>query len=49
VGRIAARRAARKTLCEIAETLNAEGFHPPKRSPRFTKEIWFIRRKRIVA
>ena len=39
VARIDALRAQRKTLSEIAETLNAEGFHPPKRSPRFTKEI----------
>jgi DNA invertase Pin-like site-specific DNA recombinase len=39
VARIDALRAQRKTLSEIAETLNAEGFHPPKRSDRFTKEI----------
>lgn len=39
VARIDALRAERKTLCEIAATLNAEGFHPPKRSPRFTKAI----------
>jgi DNA invertase Pin-like site-specific DNA recombinase len=39
VRRIDALRAERKTLSEIAATLNAEGFHPPKRSPRFTKEI----------
>ena len=34
VARIEALRAERKTLSEIAATLNAEGFHPPKRSPR---------------
>ncbi len=39
VARIDALRAQRKTLSEIAETLNAEDFHPPKRSPRFTKGI----------
>lgn len=39
VARIHALRAGRKTLSEIAETLNAEGFHPPKRSPRFTQAI----------
>lgn len=39
VGRIDALRAERKTLSEIAETLNAAGFHPPKRSSRFTKAI----------
>ena len=39
VARIDALRAERKTLSEIAATLNAEGFHPPKRSPRFTKGI----------
>ena len=39
VARIDALRAERKTFSEIAATLNAEGFHPPKRSRRFTKEI----------
>lgn len=39
VARIDALRAKRKTLSEIAATLNAEGFHPPKRSPRFTPAI----------
>jgi DNA invertase Pin-like site-specific DNA recombinase len=37
--RIDALRAERKTLSEIAATLNEEGFHPPKRSPCFTKAI----------
>lgn len=32
-------RAERKTLSEIAATLNAEGFHPPKRTQKFTKAI----------
>jgi hypothetical protein len=39
VRRIDTLHAERKTLSEIAATLNAEGFHPPKRSPRFTKGI----------
>jgi len=39
VARIDRLRAQRKTLSQIAGTLNAEGFHPPKRSPRFTQEI----------
>jgi hypothetical protein len=39
VARVDALRADRKTLSEIAATLNAEGFHPPKRSPYFTKGI----------
>jgi len=39
VQRIEAFRAQRKTLAQIAEALNAEGFRPPKRSPRFTKGI----------
>ncbi|NKB16474.1 MAG: hypothetical protein HC774_05750, partial [Sphingomonadales bacterium] len=39
VARIDALRAQRKTLSEIAETLNAEGFHPPKRSRQFTPAI----------
>ena len=49
VGRIDALRAERKTLSEIAGTLNAEGFHPPKRSSRFTKEIMsrFLRERGV--
>jgi DNA-binding transcriptional MerR regulator len=39
VRRIGAFRAQRKTLAQIAEALNAEGFRPPKRSPKFTKGI----------
>jgi DNA invertase Pin-like site-specific DNA recombinase len=39
VRRIEALRAERKTLSQIAEALNAEGFRPPKRSPRFSKGI----------
>lgn len=39
VARIQSLRATDKTLNEIAATLNAEGFHPPKRSSLFTKEI----------
>jgi DNA invertase Pin-like site-specific DNA recombinase len=39
IRRIEILRAGRKTLAEIAETLNAEGFRPPKRSLRFTKGI----------
>jgi DNA invertase Pin-like site-specific DNA recombinase len=39
VRRIDALRAERRTLSEIAMALNGEGFHPPKRSPRFTKGI----------
>jgi DNA invertase Pin-like site-specific DNA recombinase len=37
--RVDALRAERKTLSEIAEMLNNAGYHPPKRSPRFTKQI----------
>ena len=37
--RIATLRTEGKTLPEIAVTLNAEGFHPPKRSPHFTSAI----------
>jgi DNA invertase Pin-like site-specific DNA recombinase len=36
VARIDTLRTAGRTLSEIASTLNEEGFHPPKRSPRFT-------------
>jgi DNA invertase Pin-like site-specific DNA recombinase len=39
VARIDVLRAERKTLPEVAATLNTEGFHPPKRSPYFTKGI----------
>lgn len=39
MARINGLRAQRKTLSEIAAALNAEGFHPPKRSPRFTPAI----------
>ena len=39
VARIDTLRATRKTLSQIATTLNNEGFHPPKRSRRFTKGI----------
>jgi DNA invertase Pin-like site-specific DNA recombinase len=37
--RIDALRADRQTLSKIAATLNAEGFHPPKRTRQFTKAI----------
>jgi DNA invertase Pin-like site-specific DNA recombinase len=49
VARVEALRAQRKTLSEIAETLHVEGFHPPKRSPRFTKAILscFLRNRRV--
>jgi DNA invertase Pin-like site-specific DNA recombinase len=49
VARIDRLRAQRKTLSEIAATLNAEGFHPPKRSPCFTQEILsrFLRERRV--
>ena len=39
VARIDSLRAEHMTLTEVAETLNAEGFHPPKRSKKFTKGI----------
>jgi len=39
VARIEALRAQRKTLSEIAAALNAEGFHPPKRTSQFSKGI----------
>ena len=39
VARIDALRGGRKTLSQIAATLNAEGFHPPKRTLRFTMGI----------
>ena len=37
--RIETLRRERKTLSEIATTLNSEGFRPPKRSAKFTKGI----------
>jgi hypothetical protein len=48
---IDALRAERKTLSEIAAALNREGFHPPKRSPRFTKGIlsYFLRERGVRA
>jgi DNA invertase Pin-like site-specific DNA recombinase len=39
LARIEALRGQRKALSEIAATLNAEGFHPPKRTMQFTKGI----------
>jgi len=39
VSRIEKLRDERKTLSEIADTLNTEGFHPPKRASQFTKEM----------
>ena len=39
VARIDMLRKQGRTLPEVAETLNAEGFHPPKRSPCFTSGI----------
>ena len=39
VARIESLRAQRKTLSEIAATLNEEGFHPPKRASQFSKGI----------
>lgn len=39
VSRIDALRTEQKTLAEIAESLNIEGFHPPKRASSFTKAI----------
>ena len=49
VHRIDALRTERKTLSEIAAALNDEGFHPPKRSPRFTKAILscFLRERSV--
>jgi DNA invertase Pin-like site-specific DNA recombinase len=32
-------RASGQSLVEVAEQLNRQGFHPPKRSPRFTSAI----------
>lgn len=47
--RIESLRAERRTLAQIAAILNAEGFHPPKRAPSFTKEILsrFLRERRV--
>jgi DNA invertase Pin-like site-specific DNA recombinase len=39
VRRIETLRAQQKTLAQIAEAVNAEGFRPPKRSPHFTPGI----------
>lgn len=39
LARVEALRGQRKTLSETAATLNAEGFHPPKRTSQFTKGI----------
>ncbi len=39
LARVEVLRAQRKTLSEIAAALNAEGFHPPKRTSQFTKGI----------
>jgi DNA invertase Pin-like site-specific DNA recombinase len=39
LNRIDELRKAGHTLAEVAEQLNREGFHPPKRSPTFTKGI----------
>jgi len=49
VSRINGLRAVRKTLSQIATTLNSEGFHPPKRSRRFTQAILsrFLRERGI--
>ena len=49
VRRIDSLRASRKTLSEIATTLNNEGFHPPKRSRRFNEGILsrFLRERGI--
>ncbi len=51
VARIAALRGERRTLSEIAATLNADGFRPPKRSPRFTKGTLsgFLREREVRA
>jgi hypothetical protein len=39
LARIETLQSQRKTLSEIAATLNAEGYHPPKRTSQFTKGI----------
>ena len=40
LGRIDELREAGRTLTEVAEQLNREGFHPPKRSATFTGASW---------
>ena len=40
LSRIDELRAAGRTLTEVAEQLNREGFHPPKRSAQFTALSW---------
>jgi hypothetical protein len=37
--RIAELRAAGKSMAAVAESLNREGFHPPKRATRFSKDM----------
>ena len=37
VDRVETLRSQRRTLSDIAATLNAEGYHPPKRTAQFTK------------
>jgi hypothetical protein len=37
--RIAELRAAGKSMAAVAESLNQEGFHPPKRATRFSKDM----------
>jgi hypothetical protein len=51
VARVETLRAQHKTLTEIAATLNAEGFHPPKRASQFTKGILsnLLRERRAIA
>jgi len=39
IARIETLQTRHKTLSEIAATLNAEGYHPPKRASQFTKGI----------
>ena len=49
VARIEALRREDQTVSEIAATLNAEGFHPPKRSRQFTPAILscFLRERSV--
>lgn len=51
VQRIETLRTAGRTLSQIATTLNSEGFHPPKRTKRFTKGILcrFLRDREVRA
>jgi len=51
ISRIETLQSQRKTLSEIAATLNAEGYHPPKRTSHFTKGILsgFLREQRAKA